>query len=232
MTDHRNLKIDLQSRKISFLHLPTPLEYLENVSSDLGIEVYAKRDDLTNLATGGNKLRKLEYLIKDALDKGATVITTVGSQGTYSGLLAGLVNEESPLRLKGILIAPVDPDEYDITGGILSEYAKAKELYGFEKIIDKSDIDIETAYSYGGYNNAVAEVREAIYYMARKEAIILDPCYTGKTFAAIMKMAAEGKIGKGEKVIFMHTGGYPGLYTGHHRVEFERELMEYMHIDN
>ena len=56
----------LGHEKEYLLHLPTPLEYLPSVSADLGIELYIKRDDLTPLAMGGNKLRKLEYLLKDA----------------------------------------------------------------------------------------------------------------------------------------------------------------------
>ena len=39
-----------------------------------------------------------------------------------------------------------------------------------------------------------------------------------------------GKIEKGEKVIFIHTGGMPGLYTPHHRTEFEKELMDGVHV--
>ena len=40
-----------------------------------------------------------------------------------------------------------------------------------------------------------------------------------------------GLIPQGSNVIFMHTGGLPGIYTKHHRVELEKELMPYMHID-
>jgi 1-aminocyclopropane-1-carboxylate deaminase/D-cysteine desulfhydrase-like pyridoxal-dependent ACC family enzyme len=61
--------------------------------------------------------------------------------------------------------------------------------------------------------------------MARTEAIILDPCYTGKLFAGILDMIEEGKIRKGEKIIMIHTGGMPGIYTRHHREEFEKELI-------
>ena len=49
--------------KENILHLPTPIEYLPSVSRDLGIDLYIKRDDLTPLAMGGNKLRKLEYFV-------------------------------------------------------------------------------------------------------------------------------------------------------------------------
>ena len=66
--------------------------------------------------------------------------------------------------------------------------------------------------------------------MGRMEGIILDPCYTGKTFNAIRKMVAEGRIPQGETVIMLHTGGIPGIYTKHHRIEMEKELMDHIHI--
>ena len=50
----------LGHEKISFLYLPTPLERLNNLSKDLGINLYIKSEDLTPLAMGGNKMRKLE----------------------------------------------------------------------------------------------------------------------------------------------------------------------------
>ncbi|MGI6176998.1 MAG: 1-aminocyclopropane-1-carboxylate deaminase/D-cysteine desulfhydrase [Eubacterium sp.] len=338
----------LNHEKISFLNLPTPIQYMENISKDLGINLYLKRDDLTDLATGGNKLRKLEYLLKDALDQGATmliteggaqtnhgrltaavatkyglkcaivttdeypgeisanlildgilgcdvyfvhnikagpgenardlameqvareyeakgekvyriptggsnavgslgyyecameigrqvkemgienprVVDTVGSYGTYTGLAAGLLNEKLPFRLTGVAIEPFP----DILGGALEHYNEMKERFGLTYQADESDFDIVTKYDCGAYNNPVKEVREAIYYMGRKQGIILDPCYTGKTFRAIMEMTKDGQIAPGENVIMMHTGGIPGIYTKHHRVEFEKELAGYMHV--
>lgn len=73
--------------KENILHLPTPIEYLPSVSRDLGIDLYIKRDDLTPLAMGGNKLRKLEYFVRDAKDKGATLLLTVGGVQTNHGRL-------------------------------------------------------------------------------------------------------------------------------------------------
>jgi D-cysteine desulfhydrase family pyridoxal phosphate-dependent enzyme len=64
--------------------LPTPTHPLPRVSSDLGLDVWIKRDDLTGLAMGGNKGRKVEYLIADALARGATTVVTCGSaQSNY-----------------------------------------------------------------------------------------------------------------------------------------------------
>lgn len=340
--------------KVEILHLPTPLEHLANVSDDLGINVYCKRDDLTNLATGGNKLRKLEYFLKDAQDKGATMLiteggaqtnhgrltaavaakyglkcaivtadefpgeisanllldgmlgcpvyfvkdmetgrqavidkytsegekvyyvpmggsneigmlgyvecameldkqaremgigdasiyVTVGSMGTYLGMLVGLKECKSDLKLVGINVLPYSDDAADeeantaaLLEALCEYYKKACDFFGSYSDnwgITADDFDIVTHYIHGAYNNAVEEVRDVMYYLARKEAIIIDPCYTGKTFEALYDKARKGDIEKGSNVIFMHTGGLPGIYTKHHRVELERELMPFMHTD-
>ena len=61
-------------------HFPTPLERLERLSAELGgPEIWIKRDDCTGLASGGNKTRKLEFLVADALAKGADTLVTQGA---------------------------------------------------------------------------------------------------------------------------------------------------------
>ncbi|GLC82199.1 1-aminocyclopropane-1-carboxylate deaminase/D-cysteine desulfhydrase [Lacrimispora brassicae] len=334
----------LGQEKVSFLNLPTPLEYLKNISEELGIKLYLKRDDMTGLGMGGNKLRKLEYILKEAQDKGATmlvteggvqtnhgrltaavaakynmrcaivtigdypgelsanllldrlmgaeviikkddgrpspdqykelvmdtikeyeaqgetvyyiplggsddigilgyyecaaeltkqatamgigdarVISAVGSIGTYMGLYCGLHNEGSSLKLTGVAILPFDDYKEQ---SIVELFDKVKEKYGMKISAGLKDFDIERDYVRGGYNLPSREVRDAVCLMARKEAILLDPCYTGKCFAAIPDMIKEGKIKKDEKIIMIHSGGAPGLYTKHHRVEFEKELID------
>jgi len=339
----------IQRNKISFLgSQPTPIDHLHRLSQELGVELYMKRDDLTPWGTGGNKLRKLEYLLYDAMQKGATtlltlggaqtnhgrltaavaakygmkcvivcvddypgeisanmlldtimgaevvlkkndgrdmavqfaetaaavkaryeaagevvyeipiggsntvglpgyyegaveitnqakamgledatLITGVGSMGTYLGLYCGLRNENSPLGLTGIAISPFTDEKKK---RILELFNEAKQEYGFMISASIEDFHIETDYTRGAYNNPDATVRQAIYRMARTEAIILDPCYTGKMFAGLLEMIEEGKIRKGEKIIMLHTGGMPGIYTRHHRIEFEKELMDHVTI--
>lgn len=319
--------------KENFLHLPTPVEFLPALSKELDIELYMKRDDLTNLGAGGNKLRKLEYFLHDAKAKGATalvtvggaqtnhgrltaavaakyglkctiiamddypgelsanllldrimgsevvlhkndgtdlmdvvkevsdryesqgdrpyfipmggsnelgalgyyecaqelkeqvkdghVIVTVGSMGTYMGLFCGL--QDSLLELTGVLIGPFYQDVKEYA---LKYFEQCKEAWNLDFSAAKSDFNIKEDYVRGGYNNPVREVREAVYEMGRKEGILLDPCYTGKTYAALKDMIAAGEIQKGEKVIFIHTGGLPGLYTLSHRSEMEKELID------
>ncbi|NLD43371.1 MAG: D-cysteine desulfhydrase family protein [Chloroflexi bacterium] len=69
-----------QLPRVCLAHLPTPLEELPRLSARLGgPRILVKRDDATGLATGGNKARKLEYLIADALQQGADTIITCGA---------------------------------------------------------------------------------------------------------------------------------------------------------
>lgn len=66
--------------RISLAHLPTPLEFLPRLSEHLGgPRIYVKRDDCTGLATGGNKTRKLEFSMGEAVQQGADTIITVGA---------------------------------------------------------------------------------------------------------------------------------------------------------
>jgi L-cysteate sulfo-lyase len=65
--------------KKSFSHLPTPFHKLENISKEYSINLYCKRDDLTGFALGGNKTRKLDYLISDAKANGTNTLIAVGA---------------------------------------------------------------------------------------------------------------------------------------------------------
>jgi len=65
--------------RVPFILAPTPLHRLDRVSEDWGADVWIKRDDLTGFAFGGNKGRKLEYLIADVLAQGVDAVVTCGS---------------------------------------------------------------------------------------------------------------------------------------------------------
>jgi D-cysteine desulfhydrase len=66
-------------KRLQLLGAPTPLEKLERLSAWAGRDLYVKRDDITPLALGGNKLRKLEYLAAEALAQGADTFITAGA---------------------------------------------------------------------------------------------------------------------------------------------------------
>jgi len=66
--------------RLNFAHLPTPIESLPRISAVLpNIKLLVKRDDQTGLALGGNKTRKLEFLLADAQAKGARLLITAGA---------------------------------------------------------------------------------------------------------------------------------------------------------
>ena len=66
--------------RIALAHLPTPLEPMPRLSAELGgPEIWVKRDDCTGLSTGGNKTRKLEFLMAEAEDAGAEMVMTQGA---------------------------------------------------------------------------------------------------------------------------------------------------------
>lgn len=72
----------------------TPIEKLERLSAHLGgkVEIYAKREDCNSgLAFGGNKLRKLEYLIPQALEQGCDTLVTIGGiQSNHTRMVAAV----------------------------------------------------------------------------------------------------------------------------------------------
>ena len=91
-----------QFPRLSLGVLPTPLYKLENLSRQLGKNLYIKRDDMIGVALGGNKVRKLEFLLADAREKGADVVLTAGgAQSNHAMLTAACA---ARLGMRAILV--------------------------------------------------------------------------------------------------------------------------------
>ncbi len=71
--------------RLHLAHLPTPLEPMRRLSKELGVEIWIKRDDCTGMSTGGNKTRKLEFLMAEAEAQGADTVLTQGATQTNHG---------------------------------------------------------------------------------------------------------------------------------------------------
>lgn len=107
-----------QHPRVVLTHTPTPLEYLGRLTEYLqGPSIYIKRDDCTGLATGGNKARKLEFLVGDAIKQGCDCLVTVGGlqsnharQTAAAAARAGLGCE---LLLQEVEGAPAGNYEYN-----------------------------------------------------------------------------------------------------------------------
>ncbi|MCH7853386.1 MAG: D-cysteine desulfhydrase [Proteobacteria bacterium] len=95
-------------------HFPTPLEHLPRLSQFIGgPEIYVKRDDCTGLAFGGNKTRKLEFLIADALRQNATTIVAMGTVQSNLPPLAAAAACKLGLKCELILEHRVAIDDVD-----------------------------------------------------------------------------------------------------------------------
>lgn len=107
--------------KFPLAQLPTPLTPASNLSAALGgPEILVKRDDLTGLALGGNKTRKLEYLIADAQAQGATHVITVGAvQSNHCRQTAAAARVAG---LNCVLVMNASSDDPDIQGNLLLDH--------------------------------------------------------------------------------------------------------------
>lgn len=85
--------------------LPTPLERLERLGADLGLELWVKRDDLTGTDLTGNKVRKLGFLAAEALERGCDTLVTCGAVGSNharaTAIVAARLGLRSHLLLRG-----------------------------------------------------------------------------------------------------------------------------------
>jgi L-cysteate sulfo-lyase len=314
---------------------PTPLERLDNLTRALGgPEIWIKRDDCTVVATGGNKIRKLEYLVGEARAQGADhlvtqgavqsnhvrqtaavarrygmkctallehrietndrdylnsgnvlldrlfdcaieyrpagldmnaeaeakgealkaagekpyvipgggsnrvgalgyvscaqelmqqademglkidrVVTATGSAGTQAGLLVGLQGSNTGVPVLGIGVRlPKDRQEANV-----HRLAEATAEYvGMRGGISRTAVVANCDYVGAGYGRPTDGMTEAVLMLARLEGVLLDPVYSGKAMAGLIDLIRKGEIGKGETVVFLHTGGAVGLfgYTG------------------
>jgi len=71
--------------RLELARTPTPLEFLTHTSREMGVDIYVKRDDYTGMELSGNKIRKLEFILADAIASGAdTIITCGGAQSNHA----------------------------------------------------------------------------------------------------------------------------------------------------
>jgi D-cysteine desulfhydrase family pyridoxal phosphate-dependent enzyme len=82
---------------------PTPIHYLRSLSKSLGVNLYCKRDDLTGFGYGGNKVRKLEFLVADALRRGCRTLVTCGSNQSNWCRMAAAVGAANGLEVHLVL---------------------------------------------------------------------------------------------------------------------------------
>lgn len=107
--------------------LPTPLEKMTNLSEATHIpHLYMKRDDFTDIGYGGNKIRKLEFLLADAKEKGADIVMSTG--GIQSNFTREAAAFAAKVGMRSIcILLGEEPEEY--RGNLLLEKLMGAELY-------------------------------------------------------------------------------------------------------
>ena len=318
--------------KRKYVERPTPIHRLDRLTHFLnGPEVWIKRDDTLGLLAGGNKTRKLEYLVADALTQGCdTLITGGGVQSNHcrltasaaqvEGMACQLVLQESEssrydphatgnhlldhlLGVEKVRVAAHDSvlavqierlaDEAQSAGrkpyvipvggsnvvgtlgyvscgleiltqmkqeGVvfshvicasgsggtqaglvtaLSVYAREVKVMGINvsrdrrsqeakvlklakatarRILDECHLEAVSIhcvdeYVGPGYALPSDDMVEAVKLVAQKEAILLDPVYTGKAMAGLIGLARKRFFTSRDRILFLHTGGGPALYA-------------------
>jgi D-cysteine desulfhydrase family pyridoxal phosphate-dependent enzyme len=307
-------------------HWPTPLEDCPRLTAALGgPRVLVKRDDVNGLGVGGNKLRKLEFLLGRAIADGADTIVTFGAVQSNHGRQTAAACAKLGLRCELVLTrsVPRDGEVYERSGNVVLDHLYgasvylcdeastaetyqrvvaaaerdgrvtatlpvggsnavgvlgyvaatvelADQLVGVDRIVvpigsagtaagvalgldllgsatvlegacvshtaeeSRSDVhrlaaDAATLLGTGvpalaglrttdravgpGYGVPTPQVWEALRLFASTEGITLDPVYTGKAAATLVDMVHTGEIGADETVVFLHTGGLPGLFA-------------------
>lgn len=138
-----------------------------------------------------------------------TVVVAVGSGGTYSGLCTA--NKELKLGKRVLGFAVASDREY-FTNKIHNINVEAGEIAGLKSVFTEDDIEINDKYIGIGYALSRPEELAFIRHIASREALILDPVYTGKAMYGLYNEIKEGKVPCGSNVLFIHTGGLFGLF--------------------
>jgi len=116
----------MHRRKISFAGFPTPLQRMPNLSRVLGgPSLFVKRDDMTDLAFGGNKARKLEFLFADAKNQGADVLIATGA--VQSNCACMVASAARRLEMKPVLVL-VGKEPEEIDGNLLLDKLLSAEI--------------------------------------------------------------------------------------------------------
>jgi 1-aminocyclopropane-1-carboxylate deaminase/D-cysteine desulfhydrase-like pyridoxal-dependent ACC family enzyme len=150
-------------------------------------------------------------IIEQLAPRGMDAVYVSSSAKGLAGLVLGGRLIESRARIVGVSATYGRGDLGARTAKIANDTADAM---GWPKIrISPDDVALTTAYVGPGYGVPTPAGNEATLYLARCEGILLDPIYTGKAAAGLFADARSGRIPRGARVIFVHTGGQPALFA-------------------
>jgi D-cysteine desulfhydrase len=152
------------------------------------------------------------FELRDQVRDLAVVFGPSGSGGTHAGLAAGLGDYG---LIQGVRIG----DRLHLADKIVELATEAASLAGLPEPVGRPRVDDR----WGAVAHSEA-VFEAIVLAARTEGLVLDPVYTGKVMAGLIAAAREGSLPGEGSIVFLHTGGGPGLLSAGHSAWLVGEL--------
>ena len=139
-----------------------------------------------------------------------TAVVALGSGGTMAGLVAAL-GTGSVLGVDVGALADPAAAVVEFAGGHTAERVTADRLR-----VRRDQVG-------SGYAALTGPVAKALRLAARTEGIVLDPTYTGRALAGLAAAVRDGTVRPGEKTVFVHTGGLPGLFGHAEAVAYAEE---------
>lgn len=138
------------------------------------------------------------------------IVLPVGSAGTHGGLLLGLLANNCRIPVTGIsVLSPKDT----IESRVAELMQQTADYMGLDVKVPRQEVVCFDEYLGPGYTMPTAEMVEAVKLLAATEGILLDPTYTGKAMAGLIDLTKRGYFNKNDNILFLHTGGSPGLYA-------------------
>lgn len=145
------------------------------------------------------------------------VVVATGGGGTQAGLVVGAKAVAPEVEVVGITVSRDKGASQRRVGEIAQQTASA---LGLAITITPEEMIVFDDYLGEGYGVLTQEVADAIHLVAKKEGLLLDPVYTGKAMAGLLDLVKKGYFEKDDGVVFLHTGGTPGLFV------YEDQLLE------
>lgn len=198
----------------------TPIHKLENLSKKYGMNIYIKRDDMTGYASGGNKLRKLDYLLQDALNKNCTVLLTYGGAQTNHGRLTAAVAARFNLKCGIIMDGPAPKKA---TGNLILDKMMGADLFFMDDTAFKNEPDEIKA---AKYKELVEKTTKEVVqmYEEKGEKVYLIPVGGSNPIGSAGYVMAAKEIKDQLEDMKVHidyvftgfgsVGTYGGLYLG------------------
>lgn len=138
------------------------------------------------------------------------LVLASGSGLTHAGSLVGCRALISQMKVHGICVRRSATLQHE---RILRRCAEIQQLLNIEPVVTDDAVNVDDSVLAPGYGHLNAETAEAVRIAALDEAMLVDPVYTGRALAGLIHKVRSGQIEQGDRVIFLHTGGTPGLFA-------------------